>query len=200
MLRTCVAAASVDSSVAVFLEPIALYHRRDLHQAGDGRWLATDRGGSVAIGSARLYHGGADSSPSADAVLASRGSGSSAGLTMITFGNGVLMSLRVAHRLSQGGIAVDVLDLRWLAPLPIDDMLAAARATGRVLVVDETRRTGGVGEGVIAALVEGGFSGQIARVASRDSFVPLGPAADHVLLSEDEIEKAALHLYATETP
>jgi 2-oxoisovalerate dehydrogenase E1 component len=200
MLRTCVAAASVDSSVAVFLEPIALYHRRDLHQAGDGRWLSPDRGGSVAIGSARLYHGGADSSPSADAVLTSRGSGSSAGLTMITFGNGVLMSLRVAHRLSQGGIAVDVLDLRWLAPLPIDDMLAAARATGRVLVVDETRRTGGVGEGVITALVEGRFSGQIARVASRDSFVPLGPAADHVLLSEDEIEKAALHLYATETP
>ena len=67
-------------------------------------------------------------------------------------------------------------------------------------MVDETRRTGGVGEGVITALVEGGFSGQIARVASRDSFVPLGPAADHVLLSEDEIEKAALHLYATETP
>jgi 2-oxoisovalerate dehydrogenase E1 component len=200
MLRTCVAAASVDSSVAVFLEPIALYHRRDLHQAGDGRWLATDRGGSVAIGSARLYHGGADSSPSADAVPTSRGSGSSADLTMITFGNGVLMSLRVAHRLSQDGIAVDVLDLRWLAPLPIDDMLAAARATGRVLVVDETRRSGGVGEGVIAALVEGGFSGQIARVASRDSFVPLGPAADHVLLSEDEIEKAALHMYATETP
>jgi 2-oxoisovalerate dehydrogenase E1 component len=200
MLRTCVAAAGIDSSVAVFLEPIALYHRRDLHQASDGGWLATDRGGSVAIGSARLYPAGADTGPSADAVLTSKESGSGAGLTMITFGNGVLMSLRVAHRLGQGGITVDVLDLRWLAPLPIDGMLAAARATGRVLVVDETRRTGGVGEGVITALVEGGFSGQIARVASRDSFVPLGPAADHVLLSEDEIEKAALHLYAMETP
>jgi 2-oxoisovalerate dehydrogenase E1 component len=199
MLRTCVAAAGIDSSVAVFLEPIALYHRRDLHQAGDGGWLATDRGRSVAIGSARLYPGNPDSGPSADAVLTSKRSERSGGLTMITFGNGVLMSLRVAHRLGQGGIAVDVLDLRWLSPLPVDDMLTAARATGRVLVVDETRRTGGVGEGVITALVEGGFSGQITRVASRDSFVPLGPAAEHVLLSEDEIEKAALHLYATET-
>jgi len=117
---------------------------------------------------------------------------------MITFGNGVPMSLRVARRLAEGGIAVDVLDLRWLAPLPVDDMLAAAEATGRVLVVDETRHAGGVGEGVIAALVEGGFPGQIARVASQDSFVPLGPAADHVLLSEAEIEKAALHMSATE--
>ena len=67
-----------------------------------------------------------------------------------------------------------MLDLRWLAPLPVDDLLAAARRTGRVLVVDETRHTGGVGEGVITALVEGGFAGPIARVASADSFVPLG--------------------------
>jgi 2-oxoisovalerate dehydrogenase E1 component len=65
-----------------------------------------------------------------------------------------------------------------------------------VLVADETRHSGGVGEGVIAALVENGFTGQIARVASRDSFVPLGAAANLVLLSEDEIEQAALELSA----
>ena len=63
-----------------------------------------------------------------------------------------------------------------------------------MLVVDETRRTGGVGEGIVTALVEGGFDGSIQRVASQDSFVPLGAAAQHVLLSEDEIEKAALML------
>jgi hypothetical protein len=34
-------------------------------------------------------------------------------------------------------------------------------------------------------------------VASKDSFVPLGAAAEHVLLSEDEIEKAAHSLCAT---
>jgi 2-oxoisovalerate dehydrogenase E1 component len=198
MLRTCVAAASVDSSVAVFLEPIALYHRRDLHQAGDGGWLAADPGGSVPIGSARLYRSGAGYSPSTDVLRSLRGSGTSAELTLITYGNGVPMSLRVAHRLGETGIAVDVLDLRWLAPLPVGDVLAAAQSTGRVLVVDETRHAGGVGAGVIAALVEGGFSGRIARVASRDSFVPLGPAADHVLLGEDEIEKAALHVHSSE--
>jgi 2-oxoisovalerate dehydrogenase E1 component len=47
---------------------------------------------------------------------------------------------------------------------------------------------------VVTALVEGGFIGPIHRVASQDSFVPLGAAAEHVLLSEDEIEKAALGL------
>ena len=57
-------------------------------------------------------------------------------------------------------------------------------------MVDETRHSGGVGEGVVTALVEAGFTGPIQRVASQDSFVPLGAAAEHVLLSEDEIEKA----------
>jgi 2-oxoisovalerate dehydrogenase E1 component len=95
-------------------------------------------------------------------------------LTMISFGNGVPMSLHVARRLAAAGISAEVLDLRWLAPLPIDDILAAAQSTGRVLVVDETRHSGGVGEGVVTALVEGGFFGPIHRVASQDSFVPLG--------------------------
>jgi 2-oxoisovalerate dehydrogenase E1 component len=110
---------------------------------------------------------------------------------MISFGNGVPMSLRVAGRLAATDIAAQVLDLRWLAPLPVEDILAAAQSTGRVLVVDETRHSGGVGEGVVTALIEGGFSGPIQRVASQDSFVPLGAAAEHVLLSEEEIEKAA---------
>ncbi len=63
-----------------------------------------------------------------------------------------------------------------------------------MLVVDETRRTGGVGEGVVAELVDAGYAGRLARVASKDSFIPLGDAALHVLLSEAEIEEAALRL------
>jgi 2-oxoisovalerate dehydrogenase E1 component len=178
MLRTCVAAASTDATLSVFLEPIALYHRRDLYEAGDNGWLAADHGDPAPIGEARRY-------PVREPAL-----------TMITFGNGVAMSLRVARRLANRGIPAEVLDLRWLAPLPVADLLAAAQDSGRVLVVDETRQSGGVGEGVIAALVENGFTGQIARVASRDSFVPLGAAANLVLLSEDQIERAALGLSA----
>ena len=176
MLRTCVAAALADATMSVFLEPIALYHQRDLYDTGDQEWLAVDHGEHVPIGSARSYRTG------------------SAILTMISFGNGVAMSLRVARRLAAAGIAAQVVDLRWLAPLPVEDLLAAARSTGRVLVVDETRHSGGVGEGVVTALVENGFAGPIQRVASQDSFVPLGTAAQHVVLGEDEIEKAALTL------
>lgn len=175
MLRTCAAAAITDSTVSVFLEPIALYHQRDLYQPGDQAWLAVAHDDHVPIGRARTY-------------------GDGPALTMITFGNGVPMSLRAARRLARSGVEAQVLDLRWLAPLPVEEILASAHSTGRVLVVDETRHSGGVGEGVVTALIESGFSGPIQRVASEDSFVPLGTAAEHVLLSEDEIEKGALAL------
>ena len=154
MLRTCLAAAAVDGTVSVFLEPIALYHTADLHEPGDRGWLDAydppDRWGEqhVPIGSARLHGEGGD-------------------LLIVTWANGLHLSLRVARRLSAEGVGVRVLDLRWLAPLPIADVVAQARATGRVLVVDETRRTGGVGEGVVTGLVEHGFDGRIGLVASR---------------------------------
>ena len=175
MLRTCVAAAKVDGSVCVFLEPIALYHARDLHEEGDGQWTALPGGLHVPVGAARTHLAGHD-------------------LTIVTWANGLRMSLRVAKRLAERGIFARVLDLRWLAPLPGDDILREAEATGRVLVADETRRTGGVSEGVLAALVDAGFGGTMARVTSKDSFVPLGAAANLVLLSEEEIEAAALRL------
>jgi 2-oxoisovalerate dehydrogenase E1 component len=176
MLRSCLAAAAAHGQVSVFLEPIALYHERDLYEPGDRGWLGSYSPGSyAAIGSARLHGDGTD-------------------LTIVSFGNGVPMSLRVARRLTARGVRARVLDLRWVAPLPVADLLHEAEATGAVLVADETRHAGGVGEGVVTGLVEGGFPGRIARVASRDSYVPLGDAAKLVLLSEDEIEAAALDL------
>jgi len=181
MLRTCLAAADVDGTVSVFLEPIALYHTRDLYQPGDGAWLAPYASPQrwaqehVPVGRARVYGSGTD-------------------LTLVTFGNGVPMCLRVARRLGAAGAGVCVLDLRWLAPLPAEQLLAAAELTGRVLVADETRQSGGVSEGVIAALADAGFRGQVARVTSADSYIPLGDAAAHVLLSEADIERAARRL------
>ncbi|MFR9750158.1 thiamine pyrophosphate-dependent enzyme [Nocardia sp. 004] len=181
MLRTCVSAARVDGSVCLFLEPIALYHTRDLYRPGDEGWLAHISGTEhIEIGLAGVYGDGGD-------------------LTLVSFANGIPMSLRVARQLARHGIHARVLDLRWLAPLPVDDLLRHAHATGRVLVVDETRRCGGVSEAVFAALLDAGFSGQLARVTSADSFVPLGPAAGAVLLDEDRIAAAAHALLADHT-
>ncbi len=58
-------------------------------------------------------------------------------------------------------------------------------------MVDETRHSGGVSEAVVATLVDAGVEAPVSRVTSADSFIPLGPAADAVLLQEDEILAAA---------
>jgi 2-oxoisovalerate dehydrogenase E1 component len=178
MLRTCAALARVDGRVCIYLEPIAAYHVRDLYEAGDGAWQAKYLpphawdGEYAEPGLARVYGDGGE-------------------LTIVTFGNGVAMSLRVARRLAGQGIGCRVVDLRWLAPLPMADLLENAMATGRVLVADETRASGGVSEAVITALVDSAFRGIVRRVSSADSFIPLGTAAHHVLLTESEIERAA---------
>ena len=91
LLRTLLAAAESDGQVSVLLEPIALYHQRDLHRAGDRGWLGEypppdDADAHIPIGSARVYGDGMD-------------------LTILTFGNGLRMSLRVAGRLKEYGIA-----------------------------------------------------------------------------------------------
>ena len=135
MLRTCAAAAKTDGTVCVFLEPIALYHTRDLHGAGDEGWLSPYVGpdgwaeAHVPIGGGRVARDGTD-------------------VLIATWANGLYMSLRVAERLRIEGISCRVLDLRWLVPLPVGDLVANARDVGRVLIVDETRHQGGVGEAV----------------------------------------------------
>jgi 2-oxoisovalerate dehydrogenase E1 component len=185
MLRTCLASAAVDGSVCVFLEPIALYHTRDLYEEGDGEWLAPylapgEWGAAhVPVGRARLYE-----------------IGSAEHLTIITFGNGVRASLRVAATLADEGYGSRVVDLRWLSPLPVGDIVRESAATGRVLVVDETRRSGGVAEGVLAALVDNAYVGVAKRVYSDDSFVPLGPAARQVLVGEEAITLGARAILA----
>ena len=181
MLRTCLATAAADGSVCVFLEPIALYHARDLYKREDDGWRATYEPpegwapGHVPVGRARTHGDGTD-------------------LTIMTFGNGLRLSLRAAARLMLEGITSRVVDLRWLAPLPAEDILREARATGRVLIADETRRTAGVSEGVLSILADDRFGGWVRRVTSEDSFVPLGDAADAVLLSQEIIEAAARKL------
>jgi 2-oxoisovalerate dehydrogenase E1 component len=181
MLRTCLASARVDGSVCVFLEPIALYHERDLYEPGDGRWLspyeppATWVTRHAPVGSGRVHGSGTD-------------------LTIVTFGNGLRLSVRAAANLASAGIGCRVLDLRWLAPLPVGDLIREATASGAVLVADETRRSGGVSEGIVTALTDAGFAGSVARVTSEDSFIPLGDAAATVLLAQQAIESAARRL------
>ncbi len=181
MLRTCAALGQVDGRVVAFLEPIALYMTKDLHQARDGGWCFPypAPGEHVPLGEPRIYH------PDA------------ADLLIVTYGNGVRMSLRVAKRLQAQGHACRVLDLRWLKPLNAQSIAQQANEVGRVLVVDEGRATGGISEQIFTALDEHARQDvSKARVVGEDSYIPLADAANLMLVSEQQIEDAAIALLA----
>jgi 2-oxoisovalerate dehydrogenase E1 component len=185
LLRAAFAMAAVDGRVVAFLEPIALYHERDLHEPGDGGWLSDHppAGELLLPGEVGIHDPDPGAAP-----------GGETDVLVVTYGNGVRMSLRVARRLAAGpGIRVRVVDLRWLNPLPLDEVLVHADAAGAVVVADECRATGGgIADAVVAGLVERGFRGPISSVRAVDSYVPLGPAADLVLLQEGDISDAVI--------
>ena len=88
-----------------------------------------------------------------------------------------------------------VIDLRWLLPLNEAFLREQAATAKRILVVDEGRRSAGVGEGILTALVEGGFGATpLARVVGADTYTPLAGAAFLVLPAEADIVAAAATL------
>jgi 2-oxoisovalerate dehydrogenase E1 component len=181
MFRTCLAVAKVCGRVVAFLEPIALYMTKDLHEENDDLWLSDypPAGEAIALGEGKVYHGDAQD------------------LTIVSYANGLYFSLQVAKRLAADGIRARVLDLRWLAPLNHDFVAEHAKATGKVLVVDECRRDGGLGEAIVAGVAERcGTSVQISLVAGDDTYLPLGPAMEAVLPDVDGVERAARELVA----
>jgi 2-oxoisovalerate dehydrogenase E1 component len=182
MLRGAVAMAEADGRVVVFLEPIALYHEKDLYADGDGGWLCDyPPPPSVLLpGEVGVYE------PDATDLL------------IVSYANGLRLSLQAARRLrDEQGVRARVVDLRWLNPLPLELVRRHAAECGRVLVVDECRRTGGgIADALIADLAERAFDGDLRSVRAVDSFVPLGPATAAVLVGVDQIVAEAASLAA----
>jgi 2-oxoisovalerate dehydrogenase E1 component len=179
ILRGLIATARECGRVAVFLEPIALYHERDLLADGDGAWLSEYPAPPRMLlpGEVGVHHGDAKD------------------LLIVSYANGLRLSLRAARRLKEKGIAARVIDVRWLNPLPFDAIRSHAAECGRVLVADECRATGGgIADAVIAALAESGHRGPLASVRSIDTYIPLAAAANLVLISEGQIVDAAKRL------
>ncbi|WP_068074529.1 dehydrogenase E1 component subunit alpha/beta [Novosphingobium lentum] len=178
MLRECVRLADEEQRVVVFVEPIALYMTRDLHAEGDGQWTSAYQApgaGAIRLGEIGQHGAGTD-------------------LAIVTYGNGVFYSRQAEKLLAEQGVAARVIDLRWLAPLAEDALLAAAAPCDRVLIVDECRVTGSQSEALMALFATRAPGKRVARIAATDSFIPLARAATLTLPSRDSIVAAALEL------
>ncbi len=186
MLRACVALAHEQQRVVIFLEPIALYMTRDLYLPDDGLWAATYAapgvGSAIEFGEAGVTGEGED-------------------LCILTYANGYYLSLKAARSLEeQYGKLCRVVDLRWLLPLNEDTIVAITSECKSILIVDECRRTGSVGEQLMTLLVERGVTAPAARVTAENSFIPLAAAANLLLPGVDSIVAAALAVMAVEQP
>jgi pyruvate dehydrogenase E1 component beta subunit len=96
-------------------------------------------------------------------------------LTLITYSRMTLTCLEAAAALEKEGISVEVVDLRSLVPLDKQTILESARRTGKVIVVHEAPRRGGVGGDIAAMIMEAAYDdldGPVMRIAGRNTPIP----------------------------
>ena len=174
--RALMASAVADPDPVLYYEHIALYRDPRIKQV-----LSSEAPTPIPLGRAALRREGED-------------------LVIISYGAYVHAALRVAERLAADGIQASVLDLRSLAPLDREAVLACARHCSRVLIVHEDSRTGGIGESLAAIIQEEAFESLDAPVrvlGALDTPVPYSPPLEAVFLpSDEEIERAARLLVA----
>lgn len=194
LLRTSVKLAKEQQRVVVFLEPIALYMTKDLHEEGDGLWTFPYQS-PVANQIEDEIESEIDKNSmiSESNELSVSVSGEGTDLCILSYGNGYFLSKQAEKVLTEKGIHCRVVDLRWLAPLDEKGIIEHAQACHKVLIVDECRKTGSISEAIISLLTEnaGKHFGDVERICAQDSFIPLGSAAYHVLPSKDDIVNVA---------
>jgi 2-oxoisovalerate dehydrogenase E1 component beta subunit len=174
--RALMASAVADPDPVLFYEHIALYRDPRVRQS-----LGQPAPEPIPIGQAALRRAGDD-------------------LVIVSYGAYVQVGLRVAQHLAADGINASVLDLRSLAPLDREALLASARRCHRVLIVHEDSRTGGIGESLAAIIQEEAFESLDAPVrilGALDTPVPYSPPLEEFYLpGEGLIERAARLLVA----
>jgi 2-oxoisovalerate dehydrogenase E1 component len=169
--RALMASAVADPDPVLFYEHIALYRDPRIKQQ-----LADAAPPPMPLGKAALRRRGRD-------------------LAIVSYGAFVHVGLRVAEKLAADGIEASVLDLRTLVPLDRDALLGLARDCGKVLIIHEDSRTGGIGESLAAIIQEEAFESLDAPVriiGALDTPVPYSPSLEEFYLpSEAQIERAA---------
>lgn len=165
-------AAIRDENPVLYVEPMSLAHGpREEVPAGDLL---------VPIGKARVAREGTD-------------------LTIVTIGSTVPVALRAAALLTEEGVEAEVVDLRSLAPLDADTVVASVRKTGGLVTVHESWVSYGIGAEVAAICAERALEDLLApvkRVGTKPVPVPSGAVRRHALPTAEEVVIAARELLA----
>lgn len=171
LLRTAIRS----EGLTFFLEPKFLYNRPE------ARSPKTAENFAIPFGKGRVRRSGTD-------------------MSIITYGNTVHHSLRVAEKLEAEGHSVEVFDLRCIKPLDVEGICESVRRTGKVLIVHEDHRFQGIGGEIAAVIADNCFmdlDAPVRRVAALDIPIGFSPVLEQATLPQDAtIEAAARELLA----
>jgi len=122
-------------------------------------------------------------------------------ISVITYGLMLHLCLEAARTLADESVSVEVLDLRTIRPLDAEAVLATARKTGKVLIVHEDTRAGGIGGEVSAIISEEAFEdldGPIMRLAGPEvPAMPFSPPLEAMFMPDHDRIAAAMRKLAS---
>ena len=120
-------------------------------------------------------------------------------VSLITYGGSLGKALQAAAELETAGLSAEVLDLRTLRPLDTAAILATVKKTGRVVVIDEGWRSGGISAEIVTRIIEGAFfslDAPPARVCSEEVPIPYAKHLEEAAIPQvDKIVHAAKELF-----
>jgi len=157
------AAAIRDEDPVIFLEPKRIY-RAFKQEVPEEEYI-------IPIGKAKAVKEGED-------------------ITLVSWGAMMRETLKAAELAEAEGIYAEVIDLRTIAPIDRETVINSVKKTGRVIVVHEAPKTGGVGGELMAIINEKAFlhlEAPPTRVTGFDTPFPLPRGEQHYLPSPERI-------------
>jgi pyruvate dehydrogenase E1 component beta subunit len=119
-------------------------------------------------------------------------------VTLVTYSFMTIESLKAAEQLAHEGINVEVIDLRTLVPMDMECILSSVRKTGRLVVVHEAIKRGGIGGDIVANVAEAAFydlESPVKRIAGKNTTIPFNidleklcvPSVDDIIAGVREV-------------
>lgn len=160
--------------------PVIFEEHKGLYRAPALREVLPQEDYVVPLGEARTVREGSD-------------------LSIVTYGMMVHRSVEAAAQLEkEDGLKTEIVDLRTLLPLDDDAIIESVKKTGRLLIVHEDTRTGGIAGEIAMRVSESAFEwldAPMLRVTAIDSPVPYsGTLEDYFLPQVEDIVTAARYL------
>jgi 2-oxoisovalerate dehydrogenase E1 component subunit beta len=111
-------------------------------------------------------------------------------VTLVSWGASIHETMQAADQLASQGIGAEVIDVATVKPLDIDTISASVAKTGRLVIIHEAARSGGLGAEIAAQIAERNLTDILApiqRVTGYDTIMPYFQLEQHYIPSVDRI-------------